>query len=308
MILLYTKESDDFINKVINWLEVDFIRIGERDPVEILNFILNENRLEINIKTPFIQNELSDQVLGLWINGGNLKSGNNLIENKYTNFIFESYLKSLNVKNKIGRLISKFEINKLDVQIQAKALGIKTPKTLITSSKKELEEFIIINGNGVICKRLTDETYYETEDHIYDMIFSFPIEEGMLHKIPDQFMLSLFQEKLNIHFEIRSVFLNGKFYSASIHSSKRYTDYRLELNKNPENIRIIPYSLPKDIVNKLEKLMALLNLNYASIDLIYSGTAYYLLEINPTGQINFINETCNFYLEKEFAEFLNSRE
>lgn len=32
---------------------------------------------------------------------------------------------------------------------------------------------------------------------------------------------------------------------------------------------------------------------------------YVFLEINPCGQVGFINNACNYYLEEKFADYLN---
>ena len=34
MVLIYSKDVDDFVNDVIDWLEMDFIRMGESDRVD----------------------------------------------------------------------------------------------------------------------------------------------------------------------------------------------------------------------------------------------------------------------------------
>lgn len=72
------------------------------------------------------------------------------------------------------------------------------------------------------------------------------------------------------------------------------------------NIRMIPFKLPGDIEEKLEKVYRKFNLNYDSADLIYSNDDYYFLEINPTGQISFINNACNYNIEKNVAQILKN--
>ncbi|WP_339834966.1 hypothetical protein [uncultured Flavobacterium sp.] len=68
-----------------------------------------------------------------------------------------------------------------------------------------------------------------------------------------------------------------------------------------ENLRIIPFKLPNEIESKIDSVFKKFNMNYGSADLMYSNNNYYFLEINPTGQISFINRACNFYIETQLA-------
>lgn len=76
--------------------------------------------------------------------------------------------------------------------------------------------------------------------------------------------------------------------------------------RKTDKSRIIPFKLPANVQEKLEKVFKKFNLNYGSADLMYSGGDYYFLEINPTGQISFINNSCNYYIENKLAEILKN--
>jgi len=71
-----------------------------------------------------------------------------------------------------------------------------------------------------------------------------------------------------------------------------------------ENLRIIPFSLPIEVENKIDKIFKKFNMNYGSADLMYRNEEYFFLEINPTGQISFINNACNYYIENVLAKKL----
>ncbi|WP_028873120.1 hypothetical protein [Psychroserpens burtonensis] len=73
-----------------------------------------------------------------------------------------------------------------------------------------------------------------------------------------------------------------------------------------KNLRIVPFKLPLKIKEKLEKVFKKFNLNYGSADLMYVDNEYYFLEINPTGQISFINNICNYYLEELLVKILKN--
>jgi glutathione synthase/RimK-type ligase-like ATP-grasp enzyme len=73
-----------------------------------------------------------------------------------------------------------------------------------------------------------------------------------------------------------------------------------------DNLRIVPFQLPLNIMNKLENVFKKFNLNYGSADLMYCDNEYYFLEINPTGQVSFINNACNYNLENKVAQILKN--
>ena len=129
------------------------------------------------------------------------------------------------------------------------------------------------------------------------------MDQPLLDEIPENFALSLFQEKIKADFEIRVIYICGVFYSMSIHSFTNYVDYRPKL-KSRKNIRLVPFELPNKIKKRLIGIFKKFNLNYGSADLMFLDDAYYFLEINPIGQISFVNNVCNFYIEDYIAKLL----
>jgi pyruvate carboxylase len=97
--------------------------------------------------------------------------------------------------------------------------------------------------------------------------------------------------------------LKKKFYTMAIFSQldrQTSTDFR-KYNKQKPN-RNVPYLLPKNIKNKIIKLMENCNLNTGSIDMIVDKDDNYIfLEINPVGQFGMVSIPCNYFLEREIA-------
>src|SRR5690606_35383893 len=106
--------------------------------------------------------------------------------------------------------------------------------------------------------------------------------------------------------EVRSYFLNNKFYSMAIFSQldslseldfKRFSDF------NPP--RTVPYKLPFYVEEKLNLLMNFLQLDNGSIDLIMSSKGdFVFLEINPLGQFGMVSVPCNYNIEHDLAKYL----
>jgi D-alanine-D-alanine ligase-like ATP-grasp enzyme len=88
-------------------------------------------------------------------------------------------------------------------------------------------------------------------------------------------------------------------------ASNTKQDYRNYDSYNSN--RVVPFDLPEEISIKIKHFSKITNLKTGSIDLILSTKGEYVfLEINPQGQFIGVSNYCNFYLDKEVAEFFKS--
>lgn len=305
MLLIISKHIDDFVNQVIDCLEEDYIRLGDLDNFSIEKIELSEN-FSFIIKDQYHKLYDLSKISAIWFNGCIDPFVNSPYENiSFTN-LFNTFVNFAKVK-KIGKLSNEIEINKLDVLIEAKNVGFLIPETLILNNKKELVNFYnkFKNKNGIISKRIVDnQHYFKFDNYIYNFNLTFEITPEIINKVPANFSISLFQEKIVPEFEIRVVFLNNTFYAMSVHNLSNSTDYRTNFDTN--NLRMTPFNLPKNIQNKLKKILQYFHLNYGSIDLMYKNNQYYFLEINTTGQVSFLSNACNYFLEYEFIKAINN--
>ncbi len=198
--------------------------------------------------------------------------------------------------------------NKLKVLSLASELQLNIPDTIVTSSKKELQNFLAVYEE-VIIKPLSDCPVIQSNGELFYMMYTTKIDSTELKNFPKKFLPSLFQELINKKFEIRSFYINKKFYSMAIFSQKNLKtkiDFRKYDRQLPN--RTVPYQLPVEIENKLAKLMEILNLNTGSIDLLKDiNGQYYFLEINPVGQFGMVSFPCNYFLEREIALALTKK-
>lgn len=305
MILIYSKDIDDFVNQVIDYLDEDFIRIGNRDIISIKDFKIGKES-NFKISNHFFKNKNLVNLSSIWFNGGSIHSNGSFHENECYQTLIDSFLTNLSL-NKIGRLYNPIETDKIHTSLEAKKQGFKIPETIITSSKKTLKKFYnkYKKKHGIICKRITDDSYYNDNEYIYNFISTFLIDSDILNKVPNNFAISLFQERILAEFEVRAFYIQGNFYAMSIHTFDNGIDYRKKLN-SPKKIRKTPFKLPTIVKNKLKKIFRNLNLNYGSADLMYHNDEYYFLEINPCGQIGYLNEACNYYIENDIAKLLKN--
>ena len=182
---------------------------------------------------------------------------------------------------------------------------IKTPPTVITTTKKELVDFYRINGK-IITKPISYTPTFTQDNNSYTNNGTHLVNINDIEELDDTFSPTCFQKYIDKQFEVRVFYLKGKLYSMAIFSQmneKTKIDFRNYDYGNPN--RTVPYQLPKSIEEKIKKILLYLKYDTCSIDIIYStDNEYYFLEINPSGQFEWLSENCNYYIEKDIAKYL----
>ena len=201
-------------------------------------------------------------------------------------------------------LPENFSVNKLNLLQIAKGYGIQIPETLITNNKKELENFMFKHKN-VITNSLSDNIEVKVKKNKF-LQYTIKVEEDIIQNLEEFFFPSLFQKAIQKKVELRIFYLNGAFYSMAMFTQKNNrteVDFRHYDSKNPT--RNVPFKLPENIENKLDKLMRHANLNTGSIDMILTEkNEYFFLEVNPIGQYGMTSVPCNYNLNKIIANYL----
>jgi len=271
---IYVNNTDftDIINVI--WyrrLEAD-ISIPELPKTKANEQVLFELQHEVEVVVDFLKNILSDRI---WM----------------------PHFNSINTeKPQQIYLASKYDI--------------LTPKSIITNNKNSVYKLLeTINKNiedkrNLIMKPIRHSGYFVDKEYTYS-IYTKKITKNELNNLPDNFVLTMFQECIESHYEIRTFYLDGTFYSTAIILSEQTENIDIKLSFQTDIINWLPYKLPSDIEQKLDNFMRLLNLNTASLDILYSkDNQYYLLEINPVGQYNAPSFRCNYFIEEKIAKWL----
>lgn len=212
----------------------------------------------------------------------------------------------LTEKNHIGSLYKERSINKLYNLYIANKCSLHIPKTIVTINKdlllkkknewgkiivKPLSELkpVFLEGGGVLNPQGTQL-----------------IEENEILELDDIFFPSLFQKYEQKQFEIRSFFVYDKFFSMAIFSQgseKTKIDYRNYNYEYPN--RCVPFQLPLTIENRLKKMFKIIDINTGSIDLIVNEkNEYVFLEVNHSGQFDWVSKNCNYYIEEYLANLM----
>lgn len=289
MLVIITNDFCPIVDKVIEWLvyyKLDFIRIN--DYHEEFNKICFSSDNEENF---------------YWIIKPKSKSiqsyDDSFQQQLYYEYI-QGFFKILNTDNSLGKMLSVGNYSKYQILKEASKLGIIIPKTLITNEISKVNNFIKKYGE-VITKSSHDMFSYKIENKFYrsytELITTSDIQKG--------FGLSMIQEHIPKFGDIKSFYLNEKFYSVLILSQDDETT-KIDFRKNYDaNNKIIPYQLPIEYEKKLWKLLKNCKINISVVDSILSieGKLYFL-EINVEGIFDNISYVGNYELEKIIAEFL----
>jgi ATP-GRASP peptide maturase of grasp-with-spasm system len=195
--------------------------------------------------------------------------------------------------------------NKLQVLKMATEAGLDVPDTLVTADVNELRRFIAKHGS-VITKPIGDMLLCNFDDRQYATYTSVIDDEFVSeHPRPASFP-SLYQEKLDKKYEIRTFYLDGVCYSMAMFTQQKALtkgDFRKYCYADP--VREVPYQLPASIEASIQKLMKELSLDTGSIDIVRTPDGRFVfLEVNPVGQFGMVSVPCNYKLEQKVARYL----
>lgn len=194
----------------------------------------------------------------------------------------------------------------LDLAVEA---GLNIPEYKVVGSKQAMRNFWEKCNRRAVVKPIQDAHHIPTDEGAY-LQYTYLLKESDFKDLPEVFFPCMMQKAIDKNIEIRSFFLDGKFYSMGIVSTmdqQTCVDFRRYNDVHPN--RRIPFRLPVEIEQKLTRLMASLHLNCGSFDLILDNQGdFYFLEVNPVGQFGMVSIPCNYYLDREMANFLTKKE
>lgn len=310
MIYIISQKTDLVTDLVSEWLIVSgrrFVRFNDDE------FIPTDDNYFNTIK-----------VKKLWLRRGTFNLIPNSIFSNYYNrnsyikyisneireysFYLEYKLKQTLGSNYIGSFIKEVSSNNKLINLDiAESVGFKTPVTLITSSKKELIQFYRTH-KSIITKDLRAPVNIKTRHKDIISTGVKLVNDQMLGKLKDYFAPIFTQKYIDKKYEIRAFIFSKSIYAMAIFSQKdkqTKVDYR-NYNNQKQN-RCVPVNLPKKIQDKIWAFMEETQMNTGSIDFIVTPkNEFYFLEINPMGQFHWLSANCNYYIEKDIANFLTS--
>ena len=315
-ILIVDNYKDPSVDKVIDWILLNkkkAIRSTFEDLLDIFFiscYLFNDETIQLNL----CHKRSGEFIESAWFRS---ETDNNF-HSKFLNHIYnletdevQKYLryeviaaKQIIINGKYLRWLSDYSaarISKFNTLVAAKQIGLKVPDSIITNNKQDVINFFYKYHNSTLITKSIGENLRLTSTNRKSILQ--PVKEltyGILQSLPDTFMPSLFQLKIEKDYDIRIFYLNGKCYPMSIHTDK------LDFRDGYKEAMYNPIVLPEIITEKIRELMLSLELNIGNIDIIKEKKTdnYYFLEINPNGQFGFVSSYCNYNLEKEIANYL----
>ena len=320
MVLILSHELDESTNEVMRYLEphTEIIRWNREDLIKGVVLKINDSEESLKIFSKEGKQVCFSDVKFLWCRSGNFnfqipfssKVKNSEIIAKAVGKEWENIRMLLHDQFKSENEFTSFfqkEIhnNKLEDLIRAKSLGLKIPSTIITTEKIILQKFLEEYPLAVT-KAIKNSISVSDEKYNYISGSSKMLNKNDLQRLDDTFMPVLVQEYIEKEVELRVFHLNQENFAMAIFSQldeQTKIDYR-NYNRAKPN-RNVPFILPDEINRKINLFMKKSELDFGSIDLIYSTkNEYVFLEVNPVGQFGWVSGNCNYYLEEKIAKYI----
>lgn len=179
----------------------------------------------------------------------------------------------------------------------AKELGLRTPRTLVTSDPDLARTFIDANGIG--------KTIFKTFSCTHQVWRETRIVRREELALIDQVRYSpvIFQEYIPASADLRITIVGDRIFPAAIDS--RGTSYEVDFRMSLGEARTQPCEIPHEIEERLFALMSRLGLVYGAIDVRRTPEGEHVfLEVNTGGEFLFIEDRTGQPIAQAVADWL----
>lgn len=185
----------------------------------------------------------------------------------------------------------------------AMRLGLAIPRTLITNEPDALRRFYQ-ECQGQVVYKLLGFPGYEVEDGAIASLYTSRVPEQLLqeaHRIAGTaHLFQAFQEKIC---DVRVIIIGEQVFAVEIHPLSEET--RLDFRRDYGALRYAVHTLPAALEKALLAMTRAYGLQYAAIDLLYTPEKQYVfLELNPCGQLGWLEEPTGLPLFASLARLL----
>ena len=178
----------------------------------------------------------------------------------------------------------------------AQQVGLRVPRTLVTSNPASAREFISEIGVGaVVFKAFLASTQDWRETRLIE---SSDVDRLELVK----YAPVIFQEYIK-GVDLRITVIGDNFYAAEIDA--QHTRYPVDMRMVVGEAHVRSVILPAGLRKKLLALQRRLKLVYGAIDMRRTPEGdYYFLEVNPAGQWEFVEQRTDLPITRGMADML----
>jgi MvdD family ATP-grasp ribosomal peptide maturase len=199
------------------------------------------------------------------------------------------------------------ENKQLQLQV-ARSLGLEIPRTLTTNDPAAVRAFARSCQSGMVTKMLSSFAIYEEGREL--VVFTNLVKTEDLADLSGLSLCPVtFQEMIPKALELRTTVVGRRVMSASINSQ---ASERAAHDWRRDGLRLVqdwqPYELPREIEEKILRLMDYFGLNYGAIDIIVTPDGgHVFLEINPVGEFFWLERYTGLPIAKAIADVLLER-
>ncbi len=173
-------------------------------------------------------------------------------------------------------------IHKLDRMSQlqlADAVGLTTPKTLVSNEPEDIRSFITLCSGKAVVKVLGDH-FLETTPGTLQGIFPRLIVESDADILKETLSVpSLYQEYIPHITEVRVTIIDQEVIAAEVEKANPE-----DIWHHPDKVFVQSHQLPLRVKERLQQYMKISGLRFGAFDLLLtSSNDYIFLEVNPIG-------------------------
>jgi len=189
--------------------------------------------------------------------------------------------------------------------LEAKALGIAIPPTLVATSRAALHDFLL-EFPQAITKRLETLPQLSLDGTPWAAGGTRQLTLSELDTLDTHFFPALVQAQVAKAYELRIFYLRGQCFAQALLTARgREPLVDVRTPPSPDHLRRVPFGLPTGWTNRLHALMQRLGLDTGSVDAIVTpDDEFVFLEVNPVGQLDGVSKECNYHLEEHIARYL----
>lgn len=295
MVLIHTRSTDETTTDIIQWL------LHCNKSFHRLNSIQDLVTEKAPAFDSFYFNGRSNLVPPVCANDSELDAPIHQYLDQQANEYIEALFFSLQTRCFGNNPFAGKGVNKLIALKIAEESGFEVPLTAVVATKSRLKECKEAWGR-IITKSMHNGISITTASYLISGQRTEEVTDVMIESLNVSFFPSLIQQLVQKRHEVRVFYFNGFIRSLATFSSASEIAVDGRHTKRP---RMIPFNLPPDIAGKLKVLMNRLDLNYGSVDLLYTPEGQFVfLEVNPYGQYGYLSKSGNYHLEKYIAEYL----
>ncbi len=185
----------------------------------------------------------------------------------------------------------------------ARKLWLHLPRSLLTHETAAFRQFYQ-DCQGQVIYKLLGFPAYEVEDGAMASTYTSRVPETLLEEAQrigkTAHLFQAFEEK---RCDLRVVIIGQAVFAVEIHplSEETRLDFRLDYGA----LRYAVHDLPAEIASALVEMTRHYGLQYAAIDLLYTlKHRYVFLELNPCGQLGWLEEPTGLPLFATLAQLL----